>query len=296
MKHSRRGKSHRSRRVRIAGIVIRGLAFVALLFACVGIIRWISGGTRSAGIREASDHSGASLSTFAGLQPSGIQAHNRRLVYPYSVVPGGVTSTAELRQVADHDAVVGEHYRSFDYKHARMIEVNQPRLVYLSYRRGNKVYWTRKQASLQKGEKILTDGKITARARCGNQVSVLPQAQTSTEEPTMAELDRPDAVASGMQAFPSNYESSLLEVDPGVPIGPGGLAAGPVGAPPGGFIPLPVGGAPGTPINSGCVPKPDKPCQNPPPPPPPAVPEPGTIILVASGAAAILTRMRRARG
>src|SRR5262249_30393301 len=189
LKHSCRGQNHRSRRAGIAGIVIRGLAFVALLFVCVGIIRWISGGTRSAAIPGES--SGTSVSTFAGLQPGVIQARNRCLVYPYSVVPGGVASAAELREAADHDAVIGEHYRDFDYTHARMIEVKEPRLVYLSYRRRNKVYWTRKQASLQKGEKILTDGKITARARCGNQVSVLPQAQTSTEEPTMAELDRP---------------------------------------------------------------------------------------------------------
>jgi PEP-CTERM motif len=129
-------------------------------------------------------------------------------------------------------------------------------------------------------------------------VSVLPQAQTSPEEPTMAELDRPDAVASGMQAFPSNFESSLLEVDPGLPIGPtsAGKVASGAGVPPGGFIPLPVGGGPGVPINNGCVPKPDQPCQNPPPPPPPpppAVPEPGTIVLVASGAAAIAACARK---
>jgi hypothetical protein len=117
----------------------------------------------------------------------------------------------------------------------------------------------------------------------------------------MAELDRPDALASGMQSFPSSFDSTLLQLDPGLPIGPsspGGSGGVPVGGtPPGGFIPLPTGGGSGGPVNNGCVATPTKPCQNPPPPPPPpTVPEPGTIVLLASGSFAILVRLRKARG
>jgi PEP-CTERM motif len=306
LKYSRRpARGRRRGSVAFVGIVVRSLAFLALVAACVAAIRWISQeGIRNAELLLPSIHARASdISVVAGFKPTTVQARNRRVVYPYSIVPGGVTSAAELHQAADHDATVGEHYRGFDYSRARVVEVREPRLVYLSYRRGQKVYWTRKQASLHKGEKLLTDGKMTARTRCGNQVSLLPQAQTSPDEPTMAELDRPDAVASGMQSFPSNFDSTLLEVDPGLPIGPaspGGLAGGPVGGtPPGTFIPLPIGGGTGVPVNNGCVPTPAKPCQNPPPPPPPppppTVPEPGTILLVASGAAAILARVRKSR-
>jgi hypothetical protein len=95
--------------------------------------------------------------------------------------------------------------------------------VYLSYRRGDKIFWTRKQASLHKGEKLLTDGRTTSRTRCGNQVSVLPQAKTAPNEPTMAELDRPDEMASGMnRALPSTFDSDLMVLDPGLTLGPTG--------------------------------------------------------------------------
>ena len=132
-----------------------------------------------------------------------IQSRNRRLVsYPYSVVPGGVGSREELRDIASHDPVVAKHYVGFNYRRARPGRGKKStRKVYLSYRLQNKIYWTVRQASLHPGEKLLTDGSVTARARCGNQVSVLPQAGTSPEEPTMAELDRPDAVASGIEGI-----------------------------------------------------------------------------------------------
>jgi hypothetical protein len=245
-----------------------------------------------------------SLSAIAGPQAGAIQARNRRIVYPYSVIPGGVTSADELGEAALHDATVADHYAGFNYKRARVIEVNRPRLVYLSYRRGGQIYWTRKRASLHPGEKLLTDGRITARARCGNQVSVLPQAKTSPEEPLIAELDRPDAAASGELSPSSSFNSNLLQPEPVTPIGPGSTAGGttaggggnPVGpGPPGVLVPFPIG----VPISGGgeCVPKKgtdghkDK-CK---PEPPPEVPEPGTVVFVLSGAVAIFARYRRKR-
>jgi hypothetical protein len=284
--------------------VVRGLAFLVLLGICVVGIRWIVDGDPGHAYQRSQPLPTTiqSLSALAGPHPGEIRARNRRLVYPYSVIPGGVTSADELRETSAHDKTVATHYAGFNYNRARVIEVNEPRLVYLSYRRGNKVYWTRKQASLHKGEKLLTDGRITARTRCGNQVSVLPQANTSPEEPLLAELDRPDAVASGMEAFPSNLGSSL-SVDPVMPIGPsspggGGFAGG--GGPPSVFVPLPGGGSkpPTTGGGGGCTPTKNNSCTTPPPPPPPpppAVPEPGTMVLVLSGAAAVFARLRQKR-
>jgi hypothetical protein len=180
--------------------------------------------------------------------------------------------------------------------------VGQPQLVYLSYRRGKHVYWTRKQTTLHKGEKLLTDGEITARTRCGNQVSALPRAETSPEEPSMAELDRPDALASGMEQ-PLTLASNSLQVDPGLPLGPsspgGGFAGGPgVVVPPaiggGGVVP-PIGGncpPKGTATNCNQQPPPTPPPQ---PPPPTPVPEPASVVLIVSGAAAIYMRVRSRR-
>ncbi len=293
MKDSRvRGRRRRSQR-RIGGAIFRSVAFLILVAGCVAGARWLSAPRAQFSSTNDSLVTGwsALLTSFPTPQ---VQSRNRRLVYPYSVVPGGVASSEELRQAAEHDAAVSAHYSGFDYKRARIVKVDQPRLVYLSYRRGDHIFWTRKQASLHKGEKLLTDGHITARTRCGNQVSVLPQANTSPQEPTMAELDRPDSMASGMErALPSNFDSKLLDYDPGLPLGPsapGNSFAG--GPPPGGFMPMPIGGG-GISVNptNTCPPGDTSPActHNPPPPPPPlppppAVPEPGTFVLMISKA------------
>jgi len=286
--------------------LVRSFVWLLLLAISVAGLRLVS-----EGIHHYTDNWGSyptghsrSLAALAGPQSLAIRVRNRRIVYPYSVIPGGVVSADELRDASAHDATVAAHYEGFDYKRARVVEVKRPQLVYLSYRRGARIYWTRKQASLHPGETLLTDGRITARTRCGNQVSVLPQADNSPEEPLIAELDRPDAVASGEVSPSSSFNSNLLQVDPVLPVGPGspggGTTAGggpPVGpGPPGVFVPFP-----GTPPISGtgsCVTKKGtdgkKDTCNPVP-PPPEVPEPGTVVLVLSGAAAVFARFRYQR-
>jgi len=290
--HRRRGHAPTAAPKISGAVVFRSLAFLALVIVCVAVVRWISDAGHS--YARNADTPSLSFSTLVGPRPDAISSHNRRLVYPYSIVPGGVKSAAELREAAAHDPVVAGHYAGFDYSRARVIEVSTPRLVYLSYRRKDKVYWTRKQASLHPGEKLLTDGRIAARTRCANQVSVLPKAETSEEEPTIAELERPDAVASGIEEF-TNPNSTLAEVDPGTRGAPGAPGSPSTGyAPPGASTPMPVAGPgggttkpPSTGGGGGCI---GNNC-NPPPPPVP-VPEPGTLLLVASGAAVVFARYR----
>ena len=303
MKHSRARGSRRRSRPRVGGVLIRSVAFLGLVAACVATWRWVVEPRSSTATHQAVSKPSFTLpGSFAAPR---VESRNHRVVFPYSVVPGGVISSAELQEITAHDPVVAEHYAGFDYKRARVVEVTQPKLVYLSYRRGDRIFWTRKQASLHKGEKLLTDGRTTARTRCGNQVSVLPQANTAPNEPTMAELDRPAEMASGMnRMLPSKFNSDLMVLDPGLTLGPttgttGNWFAG--GPPPGGFIPMPIGGIgisgkppvkppqcqPGD-TSRDCNPLPPPP----PPPPPPAVPEPGTVVLVASGAAAMWARIK----
>jgi hypothetical protein len=281
------------KRGNLGAVVVRATAFLVLAALCVAGTRWLSSRSQTSyQLRQSPSFSG-SVTSYILDSPRvpKIQPRNRRLVYPYSVVPGGVGSAEELRAAATHDSVVAKHYSGFNYRRARLVEVKEPRKVYLSYRLHNKIYWTVQQASLHPGEKLLTDGTVTARARCGNQVSVLPQAGTSPEEPTMAELDRPDAVASGIEGFPGTLDSNLLRIDPAMPLGPsasGGNAVGPQGGPPGVFVPPPLGGGGGSsggPGGGGGGGGGGH--------PPPATPEPGTIVLVISGAGIIFARYRR---
>ena len=294
MKYSRRARRHIKRSSGFVAAVIRSIAFLLLVVACVFILRWVSDKSYSYTPQWTVPSSQGAFVFSEGAPSHGIQSRNRRLVYPYSVIPGGVRSAAELQEIAQHDPVVAAHYSGFDYGRARVIGVERPRLVYVSYRKAGKIHWTSKQATLRAGEMLLTDGRITARTRCGNQVSVLPQADVLREEPTMAELERPDAFASGTeQLFPQS--SLLLHLDPLIPIGPP-YAGFPQ---PGTFIPLPSGGGLGPVTGASCPPnkkgtttaKPEKDCKTQPP-PPATVPEPGTMVLMASGAAAIYVRYR----
>lgn len=143
------------------------------------------------------------------LKPNTQPAHP---VYPYSVVPGGVQDARELKWVAEHDPIVAEHFRGFDFDHARIVRLTLAQTAYVSYRIGNHVYWTRHRITLHKGEKLITDGRITVRARCGNRVEEVPQQLHSAPDPAVARFEEP--VEPGQDSFPAGppveFESALL--------------------------------------------------------------------------------------
>ena len=113
-----------------------------------------------------------------------------RPVYRYSVVPGGTHSPDELRTAIRRDAVVAAHYAGLDQSRLRMEVVPSDRYVHVSYRKGDRVFWTTKKVLLRKGETILTDGTTEIRTRCGNCISGQPAVPTSSEEPDSVEFDR----------------------------------------------------------------------------------------------------------
>src|SRR5229473_1868659 len=102
-----------------------------------------------------------------------------RPIYPYSVIPGGVQDPYELERASVRDRVVSQHFTGFDYQRARVVRLEEAKLVYLSYRMNNRVFWTKKKVRLARGEKLISDGKIVARTRCGNQVSEKAQKAIS---------------------------------------------------------------------------------------------------------------------
>jgi hypothetical protein len=244
----------------------------------------------------------ANLSALAARasQPADPPAQKRG-VYPYSVVPGGVADPEDLRRATQRDEVVWEHYARFQFEHARLIRAREAREVYLSYRLRNRIFWTRKKLRLHVGELLLTDGKITARARCGNQVSETPKPDVSEEEPAEDVLDKPVAE---LMPPPLPIRSSLLPpslpgADPVSPQGPQVFSGGflfpyiPYG------VPIPPGACETAADEKfeeshGIVDneKKEKPCR-----PirhkPPVVPEPSTLVLISSGLAAVYWRYRK---
>jgi hypothetical protein len=218
------------------------------------------------------------------------------VVYPYSVVPGGVQTLDDLRQVSKYDRVVGGHYAGFDFHNARIVELDQPKLVYLSYRLGDKVFWTGKRISLHKGEKLITDGKITARTRCANRISETAQPAVSPAEPPAAKFEEPFDGTAAPIPFPEDFNAlgSSRELSGLGPASPPGLQSSNLAPFPGGGLspvfppPIPSKGCPPGEVSGGA----NKPCHHKPPPSP--VPEPTTVLLVSSGIAGIYWRHRKA--
>lgn len=112
-----------------------------------------------------------------------------RRFYPYSVIPGGVQSGAELKRALERDGVARNHYQGFAVDRVRQQVLREDRNVFVSYRIGNQVFWTRKRVLLKKGEAILTDGIFQARVRCGNRIADMPRGELSLLEPDQQTLD-----------------------------------------------------------------------------------------------------------
>jgi PEP-CTERM motif len=235
--------------------------------------------------------------------------------YPYSIIPGGVADARELKWVAEHDPVVAAHYAGFDYNHARVVRLVLAQTVYVSYRVGKNVYWTRHRITLKKGETVLTDGKITARTKCGNRVEDVPQQATSSSEPPAAKFEEPVGRGDGtaMQSPPVPFQSALMSrpgvagFEPGPPTSiynpfPGGTWT-PLAPPP---IPVGVCGpvkkkgtgttatvaspAADFEVSGDQKKKKVNPCSNTGTAP---VPEPGTWLMIATGLALIGLQARR---
>jgi hypothetical protein len=204
-----------------------------------------------------------------------------RPAYPYSIISGGVGSAEELRQIADHDPVVAQHFQGFDYQQAHLVTISEKQLMYVAYRKGDKIYWTRKKVALHPGETLISDGKIVARTRCGNRVAMAPLGSPAIMDPLESDLNQPlfanDMVTNAAEVEPEAYASSIPSppTDAGNALRPTKSRRR--------FIPLffvPFAGLPGHSSSHA---------------PLAVAPEPGTMLLLSSGLAGVYWKSRKAR-
>ncbi len=269
---------HRRRQVRIKFLVL-------LLFAATAMITWRFARPQtvsslsyppSEAVQTTLSEGQRGYFMLAGLSGSGSPAwRGDRLVYPYSVIRGGVTTPEELKWAMEHDPVVARHFQGFDYQHAHVVRVAEKQALYVSYRIGDRVYWTRAKVSLRPGETLITDGKIVARARCGNRVSPAPLDAGSPLEPPASELEQPAPEVAAMRSVPA--AAALPASDPGAVPAATAHAIGSKA-----FIPLfaaPLAALPGGSSHAPLA----------------VAPEPGTLLLISSGIAGVYWKSRKAR-
>lgn len=213
-----------------------------------------------------------------------------RPIFPYSIVSGGVRSGKELQAASSADPVVAQHYSDFKVARARTIQLDHPVAMYVSYRRGNNVFWTRNRMTIPAGETLISDGENLARTRCANRLSAVAVKPIAASDPTTEELNQPSFVPPFMAAMLPGESAFRI---PGPPLGPPVTPDGPgaSGAPPsaGGVSPplLPPILFPGGP--------PVVPHTPPPPPPPVSTPEPGSLALLVVGLGVTLLLVAIAR-
>jgi len=245
--------------------------------------------------------------------PVPTDASSTRPVYPYSVIPHGVSGREELQATIQHDPIVAAHYSGFRVDAVRPIRLSSEHAFFVSYRVGNQVYWTTKKITLHAGETLLTDGEHLARIRCGNRLSEVPSTPTALSEPTDRTFDTP-VVPLQPELTSERLSGSPVWPDrpPPVPLLSSNLAPQPVPNP-GGLIPpmIPIfccdtfsGSSPSpSPISSKPSPIPSQPPDSPSEPPsapepqvpPIATPEPGAFTLAATGLLLlfVVRRLRR---
>jgi hypothetical protein len=199
------------------------------------------------------------------LMPKYQPVEYERFVYPYSVIPGGVRSREELVLKMEEDPVVAAHFSGFGTNRAKIVRSEEAQFVHVSYRIRNKVYWTAKTVKIPRGETLITDGQDSARTRCGNKVSVLPQEPISEVEPPVETFDIPIVASAEAPALDLvKLPEPDLEWKPDIPLIPPMAVRHPQILP---YYYRPLFAVNPTDI---------------------AVPEPGTLCLLATGLAATL--------
>jgi hypothetical protein len=211
-----------------------------------------------------------------------VESRAVRPVYRYSLIPGGVESLEELQKAMQRDPVVAKHFQGFDFQRAHLVRVSETQSMHVAYRLGDKVYWTRKKVSLHPGETLISDGKITARTRCGNRVATAPLGAHGLLDPYEGDLDRP-LLASAMVTPEVEVQPDVTAAALPTPMPDVANALQPTKnrkrmLP---LLFLPLAGFPG---GGGSSHEPLA-----------VAPEPGTLLLVSSGLAGVYWRSRKAR-
>jgi hypothetical protein len=271
----------------------------ALLSASVGLLNPFHFASMLPGQRSIALSSRPASPKIVAYATTLVEQQVKRKVYPYSLVPGGAMDVTQARHLMSDPAI------KVQYANINLADLREERLTtnltgYVSYRWGEKVYWTSKKLTLRAGETVFTDGVHIVRGRCLNCYSALPMQPIRPHEPTELVLDVPVEMPETVYSFEKlPLIATEIPVPPGeltptVPVFPVATGGLPIGKPPGGvwfpIIPIipPIHRHPNHPP----APGPPTPFV---PPPVAVVPEPRYEWTLAIGFAALILahRLRR---
>jgi hypothetical protein len=161
----------------------------------------------------------------------------KHLIYPYSVIPGGIHSFDELGRAHDNGFLpVG-----FDINKAHFTTLDHDVMTHVTFRNSDgSVYWSKRAILIRAGERIVTDGHFTLLLRCGNEIAVIVPGDVPTQDaPVDADIPMEQPVAS--------VPGDPLPPDTILPSDPAPIPV--VGTP----LPSPPGITPGIPIYACCA-------------------------------------------
>ncbi|MFZ3215758.1 MAG: PEP-CTERM sorting domain-containing protein [Candidatus Acidiferrales bacterium] len=181
---------------------------------------------------------------------------------------------------------MARHYADFDLGKARIARLHEARAVFVSYRVGSSIFWTKNRLNLPAGETVVTDGKHIARTRCGNRISEVPIGPVGKEQPSLEALEVP--ADGGLLASLESPAELPLAAPPRTTIAPPEQPSGSIFIPP--IVPIfPLGGSPSSPG------LPVGPPVGTAPPPPVSTPEPSEFLMLIAGLSFVLLLRRKAR-
>jgi hypothetical protein len=129
-----------------------------------------------------------------------------------ALIPGGITSVEEFRQRVAEDSTLNSFFGSCDVG-ATFQPLPDDILVFIAFRRGQEIKWTRRPLLVHKGEYVLTFCGKTVLARCGNLISWTPMQPSEDMPPSLLETpveERPNPQASDHPA-PTYLASQAAE-------------------------------------------------------------------------------------
>jgi hypothetical protein len=133
-----------------------------------------------------------------------------------ALIPGGITSVEEFLQRVAEDPTLNSFFGSCDVE-ATIQPLPDDILVFIAFRRGQEIKWTRRPLLVHKGEYVLTFCGKTVLARCGNLISWTPMQPSEDVPPSLLEApveESPNPQASASDHPAPSYPASQVAEAP----------------------------------------------------------------------------------